>query len=927
MPLTYTVETPKDLTVRAERPLTDRLRVPAQGASEVDLLDFAGEIVPPMERWSAARRRVMMRAARNLRMVDGDQWLQIATESLRAGASGYQFVRTQRESTAEYPMPVDNRLAPAVINELSRLTRREYVPTVEPLRGIHRIEGAASAAKRYLLDSLRRQKWEEVRLTHARETFVCGTSGLCCSWDDPASEFAWSPLPTAQRCGKCGATLAQPMFEPSMLVSALDQHAVMREQAISEIAGIGSEDEEIVDPVASSEVVPMLTVGEACPWCGEGMFGPMGPGIAGPDIFGRDTGEYAPRGTARIEHVSIFEMYPYNDGVSDPAYQPRFGVRKIRDCDWLGERYPQADEKLTPENHEQLRRFHPLLGDASTYWGGSEYTEKSFRNHREECRVIVEPRRAHPDGRLIVTSGDLVLADEPLQEWIEREVPGYSQPVRRPIRRVTYGISRFWEIAAGWFWGTTPVNDGVRLQWRLNELDAQWVDARERGGPVIVNPPGVQIDRGEDEGGFRVLTVTGPLGTDAKNVVIPSQPITGNVYAPERDNILQSLRDCLGPHEVEAGENPAGVTTATQLMILNEETAKRRETAERSLIGAYEVVWSALLALTWGKQTWEDEYETETAAGRAELKRFKGEDLAGQCGVKVTKSAGVDHSIYEAQATKDGLEAGIVQIDDPTQRVEVAKALKIPSNLNEGVSLQVRRAEEAWMDFVVKGEIPTIDPTLHDASIRFGVLGRRWEGDDGAELQKETDWAKILREIADWPKKLREMEAQDAALKTAYGPLATQPGMVEHYEQTVAQATAAAAAKKLTDEGRPLASGTPQDMQAAQMQAMQMVQLPEPPGEDWQGYLPATLQERVFMAMQTLARLGEAPNPVGPLEEGEELVEDGARLKQIGMLRMYATLQAYRLLAQPQEVAPAPPPPGGNVPPGAPPAGTGVDGQ
>jgi hypothetical protein len=948
MPLVYEQQGPSaDPTVQPPRPLTDRLKIPPVGGNPTDILTVVQEQIPPQTMWSSLRRRAMVRAARNLRMVDGDHWLTITEGTIRAGATGYQLKRVKRSSEAQFPTPVDNRLAPGVINELSRITRREYVPMVEPLRGLPRVADSALAGRRYLQWALRQQHWEDIKFAHAREAFICGTSVLGCRWDSPTGTWQFSPFPTARRCRICNAKLAEPAFSAQSLSDVLggaSRLSVVREQLIVRdvapaadegLEGEGYGQAPAVDIAPGGILGGLSETGEAplrlaspdqCPFCSEGTLEPIAAedrwAMDEMDAMGRPLGEVQPRGVGAVEHVTMFDVYPYNDGLSDPWVQPLYGTRTIRDVSWLCERYPEHEAQLDPQSPTELRRYHPVVGDAAAYWGSSDYTETSFRNHREVCELVVEPCRAHPDGRWIVTSGDILLKDEPLQEWIERVIPGYDKgPVRRDIRRVCYATTRFWDVSARYYWGTTPLNDAVKLNCRLNELDAQWVDIREHGSPTIALPPGVQVARGDDEGGMRILELTAPLGTDVKGLLIPSQPQTGNVYAPERNVVVQAIKDALGPHDVEAGDNPTGVNAATQLMILNEEAAKRREPAERAFIRAYEAIWSTLLGLTWAYQTWEDEYEAETAQGRSELKRFKGEDLAGQTVVKVTKEAGVDHSIFEAQSTKDGVEMGlVVPGQDPQQDLEIMTALKVPSTLNERVSLQVRRAEEAWQDFVTSRTIPVIDPILHNAAVRYGVLGRRWEGDDGAELQRKADWPQVLRSIHGWPEELQKLETSDAAIKTAYGPLAGRPEAEAKYVDTQAKATTALAGKKLFDQGRSVSELTPTDLEAALPQAEQVTQMPPPPPLGWTP-LPGPLEERILYVLRQMrpAPVSEIEVPTEPLdaEGGLEPAGDDKAALQDAMLGMYAVIQAYRMLALPQAAAPAPPAPGGPAPAGA----------
>lgn len=811
------------------------------------------------------RRWNMVRMARNKWFYLGRQWIR-EDRNLRADSGGlYRFSEVRRRSGASFPRPQDNFIADGVDNLQSRLGRREYEPTTRPTKNTPDIEAAARMAKDVLLFDMEEQLWADKREECAGDVIIGGTGIIRSIWDETATDLSVLASPDAMGCPACETRLASSKVPLALAQIGIptDMGPPMPIQHTETLRDV-----ERTDPNRPTEVEFTH-----CPTCVEPT--PLQPydvsveeAQGAEDVFGRPMGLVVPKGQGLIEVVSPADIYPQNGGVGiEPHTCKIWGQKTVRDMEWIATHLPDYAHLIEPEPAADLMRLDPILGD-DAFSGparGQGTEEDVYFNHAAVMELYVDPipLPGLDMGRRFIMVGEHVCRND--EGMLKVDVP--DGPPRK-VARVKYGAARCKRIPKQ-FWGRTPVDDAVPLQKRLNELDAMMQDIREKGMPRIFVPPGTDIEQQEDaEGSLDVIEVdcvANPEWTP-KDGLFAGQPLTGNVYMAEREAIVASIRRILGPQDVEIGANPTGVKAAQQLQILAEEAAQKRGPVERSLVNLTQLIFEHHLEITWAFRREDTEYEVEKAAGAFERESFKGEQLLGQTRVKVEAKGTFDKTVYQKEATKEGV--GLHLYDDAMAteqgRDNVRELMGLPK-VDTPKSIQIERADQAWREFVDHDKIPIIDPTIHDPAIRFQVLGSRWESDEGVKLRNDTHFDEtVLPKIAGWDKRLKQAEATDDLQRQFY----------EGQDPETWQAMYAKASALAQAAGQP-------------------PPLPPPPANG--RLLPPATEERIY---QTLAAaLGMQPLPPQAQAIDPETLKDDSPIKQQmvlePMLRMYSVIQAY----------------------------------
>jgi len=853
---------------------------------------------------SRFRRWHMLRKALNIWFYRGRHWIEPLGRFAPDGNGAYYFRELYRNSSAIFPRPVTNLIAPAVDNEVARLGKREYVPSVIAYRNIPEQEKAAKLAKDVLLYDLQQMAWADKREALAFDLMVTGTCVARSRWDETITDTMVIGNPDAAVCTGCGLLLSSPEISKNTS-SQFQFHDGALQQASQ-----GSDDNSVQF--------------SSCPACNSPLSSyavSEDEAQGGEDGLGRSLGLTVPRGKGDIEVVSPFDIYPENGGVNvEPPTCKIWSQASVRDLDWIAERIPDAATDLHPEDARELQRYHPTMGDQAFQAGGfSAVGDRDiYSHHARVYESYIDPRPGLPDGAIFAMVNEKIWVREPLVVSIDTP----NGPKR--IKKVTYAGARFKRIP-GEFWGRSPIDDGISPQRRMNELDAQVQDIRERGIPQVWTPIGTQINAHDDTGGtFRQIEVESVRGDwKPSDGIFPAQPITGREYYEERDRIMADMQKILGPQPVEQGEAPKNIKTTSGLMILNEEAAQKRAPMERAMILMYETLWSSHLQLTWAFRKEDATYEIINASGDIERKSYKNTDLLGDVRVRVEKNAGYDESIYQAEAAQEALDSGLYDLSSKLAKDKILKLMRLPNDVNEGDAAQIERAEAAWTDFVHQNSIPVMDFSTQDSFLWYQVLGMRWAtSDESLCMQKAVNWPDALKVIAGWERKL-QIAAQQDAMQRQYYEGHDPNTWGEIYRQGEAHSSNIRAISKATANlgGQP----TPPFV------------MPQPPQNGQ--FLPEEPSQRIYMLLKNMLGPAVPQGPVHPdLQSALPDEAKGAYMLDT-LLQFYCVIQACRLDAQskqPQQAIatpggqPPPPPPGGTPGQaglGAPAANAGPSGQ
>ncbi len=887
--------------------------------------DVRGWMQRHLDYTSPRRRWQTQGAALKLWMYLGRQWI-VARAQLAAHNGGYHFEDIHRESSAAFPQPVTNLIAPAVDNEVSRLSRKEYVPDTSAGKNKAEWIAASKLAKEILMYEMGRQVWDEKREHLCFNLCIDAVAIARTWWDENDIEQALVASPEAVTCPMCKRFFASPKvpdaFRETGIPSEQGLQPMKYQETMRPVELTGEMTRDQADAMGQSTM-------SHCPYCDKmSLLKPfeMSPEEASSeDPFGRPMGLLIPRGEGAIEVISIHEYYPENGGLGVEPYDQRVQSQvKVRPLEWIALRFPEFRDTVEPEEPAQLLRYNPLYADRIFQGGGGGYGlgsgYEAYYNHARVFETIVtpQPMEGLEKGAHFIMVNDKVIMRELCAE-VEGE-EGY-----RLVPRVKYHFARFKRMP-GNFWGRSFVDDMIPLQRRLNELDAQVIDLRERGIPTVWLPEGAEVYTKDDQtGSLRMVSYDGVQPTwSPRDAIMNGIPLTGSVYAEERASILRDMQALGAPQDIEMGQAPGAVKTTSGLMLLSEEASRKRAPRERSMLSLYESVFEHFLQMTWAFRKEDATYEVQTEGKLYEQESYKGTDLLDNIRVEMAARVGYDQTLYNKEATAEALTLGLYKLTDPAAVDKCLDLMKLPKDVNENQTLQIERAEQAWSKFMKEREVPNLDPTLYDALTWYAVLGKRWHEDDAYILQRRCGWDKLLPAIVTWPEKLQETLAQEAISKPIYGKI--DPSQWQQVYQQGSQLVADATAKFQAAQASfsETAARVPQGAMAPQPpQPPPMQQFPQPPP---QGFLPDPLEQKIYTIFRRMTPdLDQALVAANKAVELSEIVKPSEQALNVldldSVMKMRSVIEALRLMATGQGGGMAPPVPGGQ-PPGAPPTPT-----
>jgi hypothetical protein len=894
-----------------------RHRVPDLEADRNEILGFRDR---HFNWYSVYRNRHLERMSRSMHYYIGNQWIELDREVLLETARGHTFRDTRSRGEIELPRPVTNFCGPAVDSELATLNKRRLKPKVIASKRHPRAEAAARVSQEVLDDRLKRLDWPTHRDRFIWNTITTGTGFLKSYWDTPHDKMTRIGNPDAVVCPHCSNVLSSPIVPVSLRSRFPSIPSSTQEHAPEDEAG-----------------EPELELSE-CPFCtGGNKLQPfeVSPEMATSmqDAAGRPMGYDVPKGNTAIEAPSPFYMFPENSGVGVTPDNCRFyGQASIRSLDWIAERYPDRMDDVSAEDPELLMEQHPILGEHHLLgWYNSTLDSSIYEDHAHIYEIHAERSHRFPEGRSIVIAGEsTILDDGPLYRT-------YQGPDGEDISvpSVQYAAARF-KVRAGEFWGHSLIDDIISPQNRINAIDAQVIDARDRmGSPNLLATEGMEMtgpEWVEEYGGGKIMTyIPDPMAPGERPEVFGSILMPTGVYQ-EREACREDIRSLAGPQPIQQGEAPKNVSTTSGLQLLGEQAELISEPKLRGIETALEAIWEHQLKLIWTLRTDPDEYEVDTDTDGYEVKQFTREDIEGQTRVKIEKQAFIEKSIYDREAAREAQADGLYNTETPRARKRLLEIRGLPTDINEDESLQIDAAKRMWVEFTDDGRVPVIDESLDDPNICWQVLGTYLKSNEGIRLSTAASWPQVLKSIGGWQMELMEAEQADMLARQYYGPeLAADPPAAEEkyaadmldYEAaledfTRQQAQLQAQQQQILGVQAEIAA-LPPEQQQGELAALQAgippqapLVPPVPPPAPL--FLPMNKEDRVYIIWKRmLERLPVVP-PEQALEDLKAYLEASDEF-----LRFRAVVEAYKLLADAQMQAQMAPEMVGTGTPPAPP--------
>lgn len=892
-------------------------RFPGIDADEDEVMGF---VVSHFADQQVLRNYYMSEIARNILYTLGQQWIEPDVDANQLygtdGARGFFWRGIQQNADVERPTPVDNRITSAIDVEFATLAKRQWQPKVPTFYRDPRLEASAKVAGDILKDRLRKLLWDDVRDSFIRNTILHGTGIIKSFWDESFARTMWIATSEPYRCPACH----EPIANRAIPLSLINMISNGTQATIADVEG------EDRDGLLMN-----------CPFCASAS--PLEPTELSEDeaqkkdLFGQPLGEEVPRGDTNIELFTPFEYYPQASGVDHtPKTLTEHYFCKVRSVDWVMDHYPNLSDEPEPEPPEELLRYHPLLGTQYYFLGrfNPSYDAALLGDHVRVYELYAEPSRRMPEGRSVVMIGRrqrLLAENGPLVKKFTDDRTGETVQVKK----VCVAVS-IWKPQDGLLWGRGLPCDIISPQNRINGIDCQTIEARERmGSPNLLSPrdanlSGPEYDAAYGAGKFFTYDLSA-LNPNAKPEVFGSILMPSGVNV-EREIAESSITKIIGPADIEIGEAPRNVTTTSGLQILGEQAERRRGTRERSLTSAFQKIWEHQLQLLWVLRVDEDTYEATTPDGMWEVKQYDRKSIAGHTKVEIEKQAYIDKSIVQREAAREALVDGLYgppQMLSPLARKRMLEIRGLPTDINEEANIQIDHAKRVWVDFVDDGKVPVVDPSLHDPAIRFQVLGFMLSQDEGLQLSEEAGWPDILPFIAGWEDVLAAMSQADAQARQIYGP---DPDPEQANEQFAKLTESYLQAKLLYEQAQQATQNLPPG--GPQPPPQEPPQPPVPPT-----FIPRQLEARIFLVWQSMLEKRNVPTQWADaqarktMRAPEEILD---RLEKF--LRFRAVVEAYRLMAgpmaapgsMPQGQPPAPPQgqpgPGGPQPPAPPPPPT-----
>ena len=881
-------------------------RFPALDATPEDIKSFHNRY---FSRYSTYRSRHMQRIATSLYYILGRQWIERDNDILPEGARGFALRDMAPDENIELPRPVTNLIAPAIDVEFATLSKRQWVPKIPTYSRDPRMEAAAKVADDVLNDRLKKLDWEDLRDRFILNLCHMGTATFHSFWEESYYQTAWVSVPEPHSCPACGSLLASRSV-PQSLALALQQGG-----------GVGT----MRDSDENEEEVEL----QNCPTCaGELQRTDLSEEQSHLlDAFGRPLGEDLPKGGTAIELITPFEYYPQNAGVGvTPETIRQHGIAKVRSLDWIEEHHPDLIDKVEPEPVETLMREHPLLGEWDII-GRYDYSLDAgiYDHHAMVYDLYADPSYRFKEGRairIIGTTQQLIARNEPLV----RKVQGSDgKEAAVPIAIVASAV---WKPREGEFWGKTLADDLLSPQNRINGIDAQTIEARERmGSPNLMTPDDSDLEGPEFRAGFGL----GKIFKYRPSVINPAAKpeVFGAVTMPsgvalERQACVESMTKIIGPADIEIGEAPRNITTTSGLQILGEQAERRRATRERGITSAFKKIWRHQLDLLWTLRVDSDTYESKLPDGSWEIKQYDREAIGGQTKVEIERQAYIDRSIIVRESTRQALLDGLYDASTPTARKKLLELMGLPTDVNEDTNLQIDHARRQWVDFVDDGKVPVIDLTLDNALIRFHVLGTMLMQDEGLRISEDALWPQISPIIAGWEDQHARLSMVDQMTREQYGGEPPKEQAAEQYAQMTMSYQESKAAY---DQSVQMKMNAPPGMPPPDM-SMQAAP-PQPPLPPV--FLPQQPEQRIFLVWQNTFQNKLGPQGLAQLvlkAATEKMADPMEMTKKVNsFLRFRAVVEAYKLMSGPS-LAPGSTPgampvpeggPGGGPPQGGPP--------
>jgi hypothetical protein len=729
---------------------------PPKGASAASLRSYVDE----SSRANSTYRIDLLREwGLSKNYIESNQWVTIDAR----GNPRTAWRWTQQDPAEDIPKPIHNKILELVDNEVGKLSRRQSKPYVRPrASGSEGKKGGARKGNEVLNWHLEKIRWGRLRYEGIYKNVVYGVGLWKSYWELDYKKTVKVGVPDAVKCSEptCNFVLVEPKLP-------LGFEAMVPPEKRDRLAG---------SPLPSENGLPKTQyTAKACLQCDEPKpleLAKLLPDEAkGSDTYGRPLGKDVPVGDAAIEVIDPDHFFPENEGIGVTPANLRSWVQSTpRTLDWVADHFDvsvdqdgrvwKGTDEIKAEEAVAVAEYQLTTGDVNFFSPGLKAAMNERNVYKRHVRVreaYQMPTRQYPLGRMAVVAGNVVLVDDDLMAPCSHRKGEYYPKVK-------LCAGRFWTKDGEFFSQGLPV-PLISPQNRLNMSFSQITDNRERNSTdSLLLPKGMRLLSPSWLKNFSGRAVVYDVDPELPNITQPGvlrgRLMDQGVYQ-ETDRVEQHMRDVAGQPDVDVGNAPKNVDTATGIRLLQEKSSERRQQRELELKYAFQELFSHQLLLLSEKVREPREYEAEGQGKSWEVKEFEGLDLAGLTDVSVDEEAAYDMQAYERESVLSAINLGLFKPESPVAQRATLDAIGVPKTLMDESNVQIDDAERKWFNFKNTQTIPPIDETLDSHFIHWQVYGKMLKGEDGQECIEKSKWNEILPLLFGWEDKLAMAEAAD----------------------------------------------------------------------------------------------------------------------------------------------------------------------
>lgn len=637
---------------------------------------------------------------RNMRMLDGDQWLVFGGSG---GTGMYQWNTLQVSKANEYiPRPVTNYLFDVYQTLKSYLTKTKPRSTVKPNTQTYQDKAAAKVAELCIEANFERLKDQENYEYAASVLVTYGTVYKKTYWDTTAG----------------GSIDVPPMVNPMDGSSALPSPQELPQ----------------IDPATGQ---PMEQV-------------PTDPMLGAP-----------PPESITLGDVSTIVKEPYCmalDPLATDLHTARWIMEfAIQPLDWIREMYGKQDEGYTGRVDEvkpetqlsgSMRRFYQLknssgVKNAATLEGvgNNDTGTQQLANAAVVKEYYERPSANYPSGRLVVVANGVTLyAGESPYEGPDT---GDWHP---------YSECR-WEIVPGRFEGKSPLDAACELQKRINSIDATIMLVRKTQAiPQKLVPAGCGIEPGQWTGRpGQQLSYRPDVGTPS---TVAAAGVDSQVFK-EREQCVEDMKTITGAIDILKGDRPPGVNAASALALLYEVgTGKLFPVLDRwkRFVENDQKKELRLIAKMYREPR--EEYikmlkKANTELSASDIEKFLGQDLLDNCNVIVESGSNVPKlESMKQMRLQEAVQSGAVDLSQPVNRMEFQRQMGI-TGFDNDVGPDTKRAEwenDCLDNILMNPDKKPVVLNCDDDAVHIAVLERRMKQPSWMELDQQIQQAYMLHD-------------------------------------------------------------------------------------------------------------------------------------------------------------------------------------